>query len=189
MLKEGPRCEWVGLVWMGTGFCGAPEFWRFEFHGSPRIRCVKFGSSLWKVEAGAVGKLVWLHAEPHDLKISTAVILSAAQSSGAVSESVSSLRNVVWRSPTPPTWQQLRLFFWHGWGWGRGGWRRVDTLIQSGAFQSFFLVGYLQQSFWTRLDRGREIQSYLTHPTHYRRIQISFHTVSWKEPGLWSSAL
>ena len=47
------------------------------------------------MEAGAVGKLVWLHAEPHDLKISTAVILSEAQSSGAVSESVSSLRNVV----------------------------------------------------------------------------------------------
>lgn len=38
---------------------------------------------------------MWLHAEPHDLKISTAVILSEAQSSGAVSESVSSPRNVV----------------------------------------------------------------------------------------------
>lgn len=47
------------------------------------------------MEAGVVGKLVWLHAEPHDLKISTAVILSEALSSGAVSESVSSPRNVV----------------------------------------------------------------------------------------------
>lgn len=46
------------------------------------------------MEAGAVEKLVWLH-EPHDLKISTAVILSEALSSGAVSESVSSPRNVV----------------------------------------------------------------------------------------------
>lgn len=47
------------------------------------------------MEAGAEGKLVWLHGEPYDLKISTAVILSEARTSGAVSESVSSPRNVV----------------------------------------------------------------------------------------------
>lgn len=38
---------------------------------------------------------MWLHGEPHDLKLLTAVIFSEARSYGAFSESVSSPRNVV----------------------------------------------------------------------------------------------
>lgn len=49
----------------------------------------------------------------------------------------------------------------------------MDTLIQSASLESLFMVGYLQQPFLTRLDQGKEIESYVTHPTRTLGFQIS----------------
>lgn len=63
---------------------------------------------------------MWLHTGPHDLKISTAVILSEVQSSGAVSVCVQPQECGV----TITNSSDLAAGFaalWAGWGWGMAG--------------------------------------------------------------------
>lgn len=105
------------------------------------------------MEAGTVEKLVWLHAEPHDLKISTAVILSEERSSAAVSDCVQTQEcgvTIINSSNLAAAFAVLLAWL----GVGRGGQGKVDTSIQSASVEKASLWLDISNSL-TGLEQGK----------------------------------
>ena len=116
------------------------------------------------MEAGAVGELVWLHAEPHDLKISTAVILSEAQSSGAVSVCVQPQEcGVTITNSSNLAAAKAVLLAWLGVGQGRV---KKSGYVNSKWCLPELLFGWISATVFQNTVGSRKGNPIISYPSH-----------------------